>query len=345
MRALLLFAFTACAHVPGYRLPPEAEVHEVLTGDGATIELVRYRAQGEATGLPVLLCHGIGANGRNMDMDDRISMARWFAGQGREAWTLSLRGTGNSRAPDGPTYFDHYWREDLPAAIAHVQRVSGADELNYAGHSMGGMVLYAYLAEGGRGIAAAATLASPTRFDFGGALEPLLKSAEGLLPADASIPTPLFSGFLAPLEYLWDDSPLERFFYVPGNTSTATFDKLLRYGTAPIAGGVAQQFGRLFDKGEFKSHSGVLDFRADMGRITTPVLVVAGRLDRIGVAPAVKDGYRALGGPKEWLLISRANGSATEYGHMDFVLGERAAGEVWSKVKDFFDRHARREHE
>ena len=49
-----------------------------------------------------------------------------------------------------------------------------------------------------------------------------------------------------------------------------------------------------------------LDFRADMQRIHTPILVVAGRLDRIGVVPAVKDGYRSLGGPKEWLLITRS---------------------------------------
>ena len=63
----------------------------------------------------------------------------------------------------------------------------------------------------------------------------------------------------------------------------------------------------------------------------------------IAMAPAVKDGFRALGGPKEWLLITRANGTRGEYGHMDLVIGERAAGEVWSKVLDFFDRHACKE--
>jgi poly(3-hydroxyalkanoate) synthetase len=75
-----------------------------------------------------------------------------------------------------------------------------------------------------------------------------------------------------------------------------------------------------------------------MAKITTPVIVVAGRLDRIAVAPSVKDGYRALGGPKEWLLITRANGSQGEYGHMDLVIGERASSEVWSKILTFWER-------
>ena len=50
------------------------------------------------------------------------------------------------------------------------------------------------------------------------------------------------------------------------------------------------------------------------------------------------DGYRALGGPKEWLLITRGNGAKGEYGHMDLVIGERASTEVWPRVLKFFDK-------
>ena len=69
------------------------------------------------------------------------------------------------------------------------------------------------------------------------------------------------------------------------------------------------------------------------------MLVVAGRLDRVALCPAVYDAYRALGGPKEWLLISRANGAVAEYGHMDLVIGDRAPTEVWTPVLEFFNRH------
>ena len=83
------------------------------------------------------------------------------------------------------------------------------------------------------------------------------------------------------------------------------------------------------------SGDGSIDLRADMAKITTPVMVVAGRLDRVAYTPAVKDGYRALGGPREWLLVTRANGARAEYGHMDLVIGEHAADEVWAKVLAF----------
>ena len=53
----------------------------------------------------------------------------------------------------------------------------------------------------------------------------------------------------------------------------------------------------------------------------------------------VCDGFRALGGPKEWLLVGEVNGAVADYGHMDLVIGERAPTEVWPRVLDFLERH------
>jgi len=58
------------------------------------------------------------------------------------------------------------------------------------------------------------------------------------------------------------------------------------------------------------------------------------------VPPAVKDGYRLLGGPKEWFLAGEENGAEADYSHMDLILGERAQTEVWPRVLDFLDRHS-----
>ena len=346
MRAAALGLLLAgCASLQVVPLPKEAEGHRARTDDGWTLSMTRYLAVGEAKGLPVLLVHGISANARNMDLDAQHSMARWFASQGREAWTLSLRGTGESDGVDAaagrarPITFDDYWRSDLPAAIALVRQVSGAKAIDYAGHSMGGMVLYAYLAEGGQGIHAAATLGSPTRLDWGTGLEVLLKKlAPKLVTQDMTIPSALGAHAAAPIQGLIDDGPFQRFFYNPQSTDLETWRRLMVYGTADVAGGTALQLIGLMETGRFVSADAQIDLKADMAKIRTPVLVVAGRLDRIAVAPAVKDGYRALGGPKEWQLITRANGAAGEYGHMDLVIGERAATEVWVKLVDFFAR-------
>ncbi|MDP2270723.1 MAG: alpha/beta fold hydrolase [Archangium sp.] len=345
-RALLLLPLLAsCAALRPIPLPKEAELHRAKTDDGWEISLTRYKAVGEIKGFPVVLCHGISANERNMDLDEQHSMARWIASQGREAWTVSLRGTGTSDTIDaehkrpGPIYFDDYWRHDLPAVIDYVKRTSGASAIDYAGHSMGGMVLYAYLSQGGQGVHAAATMGSPTRLDWGTGMESLLKTLGPVFVSPESmIPSGVGALLASPFQGAMEDGPFQRFFYNPQSTETETWRRLMVYGTAPVSGGTALQLISLMDTGQFQTFDGKIDLRADMAKITTPVLVVAGRLDRIAVAPAVKDGYRALGGPKEWLLMTRANGSRGEYGHMDMVIGERASTELWPKVLMFFDK-------
>ena len=345
-RVLLLLLLGGCANLRVVPLPQEAERHRPKTADGWELSLVRYRAVGPVTGRPVLLCHGISANERNMDLDDGHSMARWFASQGREAWTMSVRATGDSDRPDPakgrtlPIRFDHYWQHDLPTAIDHVRKVSGADAIDYAGHSMGGMIAYAFLSQGGQGLHAVATMGSPTRLDWGTGLEQLIRTIGPLVVSDDVIfPSQFGAQVSAPLQTLFDDGPFQRFFYNPESTKPETWQRLVLYGTADTAGGAAKQLLSLVETSRFTSADGKLDFRADMARIRTPVIVVAGKLDRVAPTAAVKDGYRALGGPKRWLLITRANGALGEYGHMDLVIGERAPDEVFRPVLDFFTQH------
>ncbi|MFO0596254.1 MAG: alpha/beta fold hydrolase [Myxococcaceae bacterium] len=343
MRAALvsfvaLFA-SACVHV--VPLPPQAESHRAKTDDGWDISLTRYHPIGPAKGPPIVLCHGISANERNMDLDDEVSMARWFAAHGREAWTMSLRGTGASDWPDasagrkGPIVFDDYWRHDLPAVIKYVQLVSNAKEIDYAGHSMGGMVLYAYLSQGGQGIHRAATLGSPTALNFGSSVESLAKAVGPMIPEGWLVPSHLGAAMAAPFQGAIDDGPFQRMFYTPGTTDLEAWKRLMAYGTAPTSGGTAAQLLELMTTGRFLSADKHTDLKADMAKITTPVMVIAGRLDRIAAAAAVKDGYRALGGPKRWLLITRANGAHGEYGHMDLVIGKYAGDDVWKPLLDF----------
>jgi len=338
---------SSCAATRFVPMPPEAEAHRAKTDDGWEISLTRYRPRGTPQGLPVVLVHGISANARNMDLDDQHSLARWLASQGREAWTMSVRGAGDSDGIDEakgrkpPITFDAFWQRDLPAAIRLVREVTGAPAVDYIGHSMGGIIAYAYLAQGGREVNAAVTLGSPTRLDWGTGLETWLGSiAPKLVGADVMVPSALGAHAAAPFQSLVDDGPFQRFFYNPQSSTTQSWQRLMAYGTADVAGGVALQLLSMLDGGKFRTFDRQVDLKAAMASITTPVLVVAARLDRVALAPGVKDGYRALGGPKEWLVITRANGARGEYGHMDLVIGEHAAEEVWTPALRFLDRHA-----
>lgn len=347
MKGLILAVLlSGCATLQFVPLPAAAEQQRVKTTDGWEIAVVRYRPTGTPTGRPVILVHGIAANARNMDLDEHHSMARWFASQGREAWTVSLRGTGESDEADGKdrlsSYsFDAFWQLDLPAVIDHVKIATGYDSVDYVGHSMGGMVVYAYLSQGGQGIHAAATLGSPTRLDWGTSSEALIAAGSRIVPAGWALWTGWGAHAVVGLQGLVAEGPFERLFYVTGNTTLQSWKRLIAYGTADIANGVAFQFVDLVVNGNFVSSDARIDYRKDMAKISTPVIVVAARLDRLALSPSVYDGYRALGGEKQWLLISRAHGAVAEYGHMDLVIGDRADTEVWTPVLQFFNRHAR----
>jgi len=185
-----------------------------------------------------------------------------------------------------------------------------------------------------------ATIGAPTRLDWGTGLEALIRSlGPKIVSDDVMLPSQFGAQLSAPLQTLFDDGPFQRFFYNPESTRPETWQRLVVYGTADTAGGAAKQLLSLIETSRFTSADGRLDFRADMSRIRTPVIVVAGKLDRVAPTPAVKDGFRALGGPKRWLLITRANGARGEYGHMDLVIGERAGDEVFRPVLDFFTQH------
>jgi poly(3-hydroxyalkanoate) synthetase len=142
---------------------------------------------------------------------------------------------------------------------------------------------------------------------------------------------------LAPFEWYQRDGFTERLFYQSANTPPHAWRQLLAFSTADISGGVLKQLLPIVLEGRFLSADRRIDFREAMATIRVPVRVVAGRLDRLAPAPAVRDGFDALAGPKQWKMVSVANGAAAEYGHMDLVLGTFAADDVWAPALAFLN--------
>ncbi len=347
--ALIALCATSCAAIHFVPRAPTAVQHRIKTDDGWELSLTQYPVPGQPSGLPVLLVSGISANERNMDMDERHSLARWLNARGREAWTLSLRATGESQGPDEAAgrpadfTFDAFWQHDVPSAIAFIRRSAHVPAVDYVGHSMGGMVAYAYLATGGQGMNAVVTLGSPTRGDFGSRLgNALLAFGPRLLRPTWPVPTSTLAILALPIEYASRDSILSRVIRVPDNTPDAVLQGLLQYGAADIAGGVAMQVSSILGSGKFTSADGAIDFKRALASVTRPVMVMAGQLDRLVIPAGPKDAYRALGGPKEWRLVSRANGAARDYGHMDLIMGDAAPVDVFAPLLDFLNRHAPR---
>ena len=171
--ALLLAAaayLRAVRHL--YRLRGERPERQwVQTADGWRIAVHQRKPAVRRFREPVLLCHGLATNHLNLDFDPPYSLARAFAEAGFQVVSLDWRGAGASRPPPGRGRFDYdaddLITQDAPAVMEWLLRDSGAEELFWVGHSLGGLVGYAVLggAEGHR-VRGLCALGSPVYFHY-----------------------------------------------------------------------------------------------------------------------------------------------------------------------------------
>jgi pimeloyl-ACP methyl ester carboxylesterase len=312
-------------------LPQQAEHLEATTRDGWKISVIHYAGAGR----PVLLLHGIVTNERNFDLDEKHSFARWLAAHGRDVYAMSLRGTGESQRPGLTQFdwdFDTYVTQDVPAAVQLVLQRSGAKELDFIGHSLGGMILYAALARGQQGIARAVTIGSPVGFRWG----PRFTTWSSAAASTAShLPfISLTAGTLLALPALsWYPTPLALVLYNPQNMDPSVWESFLSVGVDDESPVLAAQAARWMREDRFLSRDGAVDYEQELRFVKTPFLVVAGKVDQLGFPPLVRRGFDALGSSdKTWLLVGEENGASADYGHMDLLLGERAATDVFEPI-------------
>jgi pimeloyl-ACP methyl ester carboxylesterase len=358
LAVLVAFSAAHCALIQWAAGPPPApaEFHRAKTRDGWEIELRRYKPAGAPQGPPVLCLHGIVANAYNVDLDERHSLARFVASRGREGWAMSMRGQGASTRPDwfagrSADYdVDTIAAQDLPAAVAHVRAVTGAAEVDLIAHSLGGIAYYAWLAQGANagtgapsaapgGIRRAATLGSPVVFRWGGWGESLarpLTMVGAWLPA---LPLRDLALISLPIHGAWD-GPIERALLSFDNVDPVVWRRFMAVGADGISGGVLKQAARWIAEGRIVSRDGSVDYLAALASARTPTLVVAGRGDNMAAVHMVRPAYERLGAEKAWLVAGRADGARADYGHMDLLLGENAAEEVWAPVLAFLNAPA-----
>lgn len=322
----------------------EPEVVLVRAADGAAVVLLHRKPAIDPVGVPVLLIHGVAANAHHMDLNSGHSLARWFAGQGRDAWVVSLRGTGQPFVPDSvdasaqdQTTIDSYATLDLPAAIAAVKARTGAPSVDVVAHSMGGLVLYAYLARGGTQVHAAAVLGSPVRLRLGDSAETFIQEKGesigariGVLPNErlSKLSAKAVGKIPGPVDQFAGNPPV--------NTSWETLSALVEFGSADVPGGVLRQFQRSIARDGFVSADGSIDYVAKLAEVRTPVMVVAGKIDRICLVDGAKAAYQRLGGPKRFEVIGVHTGAEADYGHADLIVGDAAPLEVWPKLEQWF---------
>lgn len=257
------------------------EVATITAGDIWKLRMCRYR-KGRTTGEPVLLVHGAATNQHNFTVPEGESLVDYLVAKGYDCWTIDLRGTRTSQPPFERSRWDAdldgMLLYDVPAAINHIRQCTGYGQVHWVGHSLGGMLLYAYLSTfEDDHLACGVTLGSPPGF----------KGLNMRIPGIALLLVRFFPGLCGtfirgnlPLNRLLRHAP--RFF--PANVRNLNpalnTGHLVNLIEDPLPR-VARQLARWARDQQWLMDRGKVDVDAGLREITLPLQLFYGVRDRL----------------------------------------------------------------
>lgn len=316
------------------------EVHMVTTGDGWQIRLCRYRPA-EQEGEPVFLCHGAMGNQFNFTSPQGDSLVDCLVEEGYDCWAIDLRGDRSSEAPAGRSRYtacvDEFLLEDIPAAIDYIREKTGHSQVHWVGHSLGGMLLYAYeLAHGLENVASATTLGSPPGFDGVHIAHPrrLLKLLDAV-PGVVECLARAFSIFLPLLKPKLSFAPINWENMHP-NAGAATFFNLIEI----LPPKVAEELASWAAHGEWRMKNGEIDVLEGLKNLQMPLFAIYGQADPVVPIKRARAFFEALPAKdKQILVLSKVNGHSADYNHVDLTFARNGREEVYRPIAQWLDAH------
>lgn len=334
LRMLLLgLSLVGCAKTVPPTLAPD-RVITAETADGWSLDVRHYPGPGPVA----FLVHGMGANHYNFDYREEVSLAWWLQQRGWDVWVPELRGDPGSRAPSKRDLrditFDDYARYDVPAALDAVLAETGAEQVYWVGHSMGGMLLYTTLAQRPEAVAAGVAISSPADFDTLLKLHKSLRGTGFLMRGRGRIPA---AGLAKATVGLGRANPLYGRLANRDNLDFPVANGMAKVALTPLPRPVAFQATTWLKSSDLLATDGS-KWLPDRGP-DVPILVLGGAVDKIVPAANVAAACDVF--PEcEYRLMGVEGGFSTDYGHVDPVVGRTAAAEIYPVVEAFLAEHA-----
>ena len=315
------------------------------SGVEVPLSMVRkLRADASETRAPVLLIHGYGQNRYAWHLPAR-SFSNHLAQAGFDVFNLDLRGHGRSRhlGARRPTHITDFVREDVPAAVDEVRRLSGNRPVFLIGHSLGGLVSYAAAGPLNGAVAGVATLGSPYLFTKGS--WPLRVLGGAMLALDRRSS---FGHGAVGLKGLGEAVRLARVFvespvfplpirgFARGSMEPTVLAQHM--SLAMDSGSIAVLRHMFLDAAEAQQRGhrlGVLyGYAGVFEALDLPLLVVAGTEDDLAPPVSVEPAFRlsrAL--DKTYRVFPR--------GHIDLVMGRESPSTVWPLLESWLRARAK----
>ena len=297
----------------------------------------RWAKNGGGTRAPILLIHGFGQNRYAWHLPSR-SLANHLARAGYDVFNLDLRGHGRSRdlSSKRARGVDCYVREDLPAAVEEVSRLSGDRSVYLVGHSLGGLVSYAAAPRLAGAIAGIASIGSPYHLTRGslslGAIALFVRAmcAARLRPANLPLTTRPIGTLMRSFRRIAESPlyPLPFRGWHAGALEPHILDEHLRLAFDRAGMGEIVNMFEWANQRRFGGHG--LDYVERFEKLDLPLLVIAGVNDDLAPPASVRPGF----------LKSHSRDKtyrALPLGHIDLLVGRDAPKTTWSLLTSWLD--------
>jgi pimeloyl-ACP methyl ester carboxylesterase len=322
------------------------QTHYATTGDGWNVALQRFVPSQKRFLEPIFICHGLGVNRCNFDPADDRSLPLILRDLGFEVWTVDLRAAGLSTQPrlfskfHWNFDFDDYLRYDIAASIRYIRRLCDNQKVFWVGHSMGGMLGYAWMGlNPDHGIKGLVAISSPVCLRR----SPWLRRINLLLRILALSPKVYFRSvarFFCPLIGLYPSLTMGFVFYGRG-TERPLIRRCAVNVCENVPGTLMRQFSHWVGTDRFCSRDEAVNYFENLKNITEPVFVATAEKDRLAAPAACAPAYEHIPSEdKQFRVFGTDRGDDFDFGHGDIVVGRKAASVVFPEVIDWIKRRA-----
>jgi pimeloyl-ACP methyl ester carboxylesterase len=334
----ILFTIKSNSHAKGESLWAE-------TKDGRKIHIMFFKGEEKKKrNFPVILCHGLGAQGRYWYFDDELSWPKKLNDEGFDVFVPDLRGVGKTGGPYDFSFEDYIY--DVEAILEKVLKVEGVDKAHWVGHSMGGMVIYLSVSRNPQiqkklksftAISSPYTIWGPwelwkiTHKNYEN-LSQFFKKVDSIPFSTFSYSFSIFGDIIYPILKITKLIYLENFVWNLDNVPRDIRKKAMRYATGPVSTRVLEKFSKVF--------LGYEDFNFSFEKFKVPALFIVGTKDYLATPPTVKLAYsKASSENKKFILAGVGEGFQTDYGHVDITASKLATEEIFSQVLNFIEEN------
>lgn len=315
------------------------EVHLVTTRDMWEIKLFRYR-RGRTSGEPVFLLHGAGVNHKNFTEPEGACLIDELVARGYDCWAMDMRVCQSAkpafeRKREEAT-LDDVLLYDIPAAIRYIRKSTSYGRVHWVGHSLGGMLLYAYLQHWGSDLlASGTTLGSPLGFQGTNIRIKRLPWITRNHPREitnvfrALIPFLYYTGartILFPINArnLHPRLGPGNLFHVIEDPMPGAMDQLLQWASTRT----------------WKMLDGKLDVIAGFKTMDLPLFTLFAPRDPFVPADTAKPFFDSLPNPdKRFVMLSKESGCQNDYDHCDMAFGVDGPRAVFEPIARWIEAH------